>query len=220
MTKRTQSEKYYYRVIKILSVLTRGISRGKTEGLDRLPETGAVIIAPNHISNIDPILLGVQLAKRRQIHALGKDSLFRAPVIGKVITKMGHIPVHRGTSSAGLSLDTAEDMLKSSGAVAIYPEGTIPRDMSGKLGKLKTGVARLAQKTGTPVVPVGQVGAEKVLPLTGNPLLNILKSFLKRPRHNIVVGEPIFYLSGETVEAFNSRLALALTELINEAQKL
>lgn len=212
------TDKYYYKVIRTLSTLTKPLARSRAEGLSNIPQEGGVIIAPNHISNIDPVLLGVQLAKRRQIHALAKESLFRAPIIGKVLTKMGHVPVHRSSGTAALSLDEAEKMLKAGGAVAIYPEGTIPKDAGGELGAFKSGVARLADRAGFPVVPVGQWGAQSVLPTGGNILVSLLKAVFTRPKYSVAVGEPILYESYASTAAFNEALADEIRSLTTQAK--
>lgn len=220
MSTENETRKYYNRIIKILTPLTRLISRNRVEGLHNIPLEGGVIIAPNHISNIDPVLVGVKLATRRQVHALAKESLFRAPIVGSVLKNMGHIPVHRGGSTAGESLKAAKSMIEAGGAVAIYPEGTIPKTSSGELGPFKTGVARLAKETDVPVIPVGQWGAQNVMPVGKNPVMSVLKAVFTKPDQVAVIGEPMFRSMFSSPELFTEKLKENIKTLTIEAQRL
>lgn len=211
--------KYYHRIIRTLKPFAKAVSRTTIIDEKNIPSAGGVIIAPNHLSNIDPVLLGVKLATRREVYALAKESLFRVPLVGQILQKMGHIPVHRGTASAGDSLIQAKKIIELGGAVAIYPEGTILAGNSGQLGELKTGVARLAQQTGLPVVPVGQWGAQDIMPTGSNPLSSVLRAIFTRPRCNIRVGSPIFYEGFDTLKTFNDALAERIKHLTEEARR-
>lgn len=155
---------FYTRVINFVHFFAKGISRVTLNGQSNIPPQGGAIIVPNHVSNIDPVLLGVAVSRVRPLRALAKESLFRLPVVGNVLSKMGHIPVHRGTAQGGESLATALEAIQEGRLVALYPEGTIPANHV-RLGKGKTGAARLALATGAPVIPVGQWGAQHVMPL-------------------------------------------------------
>lgn len=181
----------YSAIVRTLKVLSLGMSRTRVVGLSNFPRNGGVIIAPNHVSNIDPVLLGVQLARVRPVQALAKDGLFKVPVIGAAMRAMGHIPVVRGSAQASESLGIAEGLLAQGSAVAVYPEGTIPKEPKGLLGVFKSGASRLAFTSECPVVPVGQWGAQQVLPRGGNTIKSLLKAFFKRPINVIVIGEPI-----------------------------
>lgn len=186
------TERFYNSIIGVLNFLTKPFVRIKVSGIENIPETGGAVIAPNHISNIDPIILGVGIAKKRHIRALAKESLFRKPVIKTVLHGMKHIPVHRGSATAARALETAIEEVKAGEIVGIYPEGTIPTNIY-KGGAYKTGAVRLAATTGTPLIPVGQWGVHKVLPAR-TPAVQQIKHFIKalitRPVHVIVIGEP------------------------------
>lgn len=145
---------------------------------ERLPRTGGAIVAANHISNADPLVLGWFVhSQGRQCHFLAKEALFRVPVLGWLLRSSGQIPVHRGTPDAPLALRSAEEALEDGKAVIIYPEGTITEDPERWPMVGRTGLARLALETGVPVVPVGQWGAQR---LRGWP-----------PRVAFSVGEPV-----------------------------
>lgn len=180
--------KFYVRVIKTLKVMVSPVVIIHLEGEHHLPE-GGYVLAVNHISQLDPVLMGVALADDREVHALAKASLFSVPVIGKVLTRMGHIPVSRGTRDASQSLAVAVRSLEAGKVVGIYPEGTIPQDY--EVGVFKTGAARLALEAGVPVIPVGQYGAQHLLPIKFS-WSKLLKAFFgRRVHHHIHIGEPL-----------------------------
>ncbi len=149
----------------------RLISRLDAEGDEFVPRHGAVIIAANHLSAIDGVVL--TLAVGRPVTFLGKAEYFEMPGIkGKVVAsfmeRIGTIPVDRtGGRAAVLSLEAAQQALRDRRAFAIHPEGT--RSPDGRLYRGKTGAARLALSTGSPVLPCGIIGTDRLHPV-GNRL--------------------------------------------------
>lgn len=217
------SPKVYDLSLLALKIILTPFVKTETIGLNNLPATGGAILTPNHISQLDPLLIGVAVKPRRRVQALAKESLFRKPVIGWFFTKMGHIPVHRGTNTAGEALTTAANIMKQTGAIiAIYPEGTIPHPKS--LGEFKTGAVRLALLTGEPIIPVTQSGAEKVLPSKVKPKV-IVKSLLKalithpKPVHHIIIGEP-WYPNPEQDLKQNTQQLKTIMETMLATQKI
>lgn len=144
----------------------RAVYRPSIEGLENLPASGPVIIAGNHISFADEIF--TPLAARRQVFYFAKAEYFTTPglrgrAMAAVFSELGQVPVKRGdTRSAAAVIDVGVDVLGAGGALGIYPEGT--RSPDGRLYKFRTGVARLALRSGAPVVPVGLVGTREVQP--------------------------------------------------------
>jgi 1-acyl-sn-glycerol-3-phosphate acyltransferase len=140
------------------------VTRRDWQGQENIPQSGAAIVAVNHISYIDPLVFTHFIFDNgRAPRYLGKESLFRIPFVGRVLRGAGQIPVHRETDSAKEALLTAVEALKSGEVIGIYPEATITRDpdlwpMAGK-----TGVARLALLSGAPVIPCAQWGAQRLL---------------------------------------------------------
>jgi len=131
----------------------------------QLPREGGVILVANHLSWTDPVLLGHFVYNNgRWPVILAKASLFKVPVLGRIIDRLQAIPVHRGTTDATLSLKIAEERLNEGACVIIYPEGTITRDPDLWPMVGKTGAARLALATGAPVIPVAHWGAQELLP--------------------------------------------------------
>ncbi len=146
----------------LITPLARLIYRPHIEGKSHVPRTGPVIFASNHLSFIDSIAIPV--AAPRPVHFLAKASYFEEPASRWFFTAIGAIPVHRGAGQAALdALDQQRELLEAGSAVALYPEGT--RSLDGRLYKGRTGVAFLALQTGAPVVPVGLIGTDKVMPV-------------------------------------------------------
>lgn len=153
----------------LLTPLSRVFCRLRVEGREHLPRTGPVIVASNHLSFLDSIAIPV--AAPRQVHFLTKSSYFDAPGIkgtlqASFFTSIGAVPVRRGAGQAALdALEQQRELLAEGKAVALYPEGTRSRD--GRLYRGRTGVAHLALLTGAPVVPVGLIGTDRVIPAEG-----------------------------------------------------
>jgi 1-acyl-sn-glycerol-3-phosphate acyltransferase len=133
--------------------------------LDRVPPpaAGGVIIAINHLSSVDTLLMARLVWQSGRVpRFLVKASAFRWPVIGRVLRGAGQIPVYRGTSDAAAALQATVDALQRGEAVVIYPEGTTTKDPGNWPMLAKTGVARLVLACpDVPVIPVGQWGAHK-----------------------------------------------------------
>jgi 1-acyl-sn-glycerol-3-phosphate acyltransferase len=133
--------------------------------LDRVPPpaAGGVIIAINHLSSVDTLLMARLVWQSGRVpRFLVKASAFRWPVIGRVLRGAGQIPVYRGTSDAAAALQATVDALQRGEAVVIYPEGTTTKDPDNWPMLAKTGVARLVLACpDVPVIPVGQWGAHK-----------------------------------------------------------
>lgn len=130
-------------------------------GQEHVPQSGGVILAVNHVSYADPFGLARFVYDSGRFPSfLAKESVFRIPVIGAILRRVGQIPVHRGGSDASDALKEAVEAVRAGQCVCIYPEGTVTRDPDWWPMKPKTGVARLALATGAPVVPVAQWGAQ------------------------------------------------------------
>ncbi len=130
--------------------------------LDRakIPVDGPLIIAANHLSHIDPAF--IMTAVKRPISYMSKKEHFEGAVRRLVFKRVGVLSVDREAGGKG-ALDSAIQVLKEGGAIGIFPEGTRSRD--GKMGKGKTGVARLAATTGAAVVPVAIRQTDEVWPI-------------------------------------------------------
>jgi 1-acyl-sn-glycerol-3-phosphate acyltransferase len=137
------------------------------EGLERIPETGPVLVAGNHISYLDPFAHAYFLVKRhRRPRFLAKGELFDIPVVGWVLGNGGQIPVRRGTGDE-TPLAQAERALAGGEAVVVYPEGTVTTDPSFLPMRGKTGVVRLSLASGVPITPVATLGGQHVWQKSG-----------------------------------------------------
>lgn len=128
---------------------------------DRDLPDGPLIIISNHVSYVDPLLVGWALPRAGAFMA--KQELFRIPAIHWFITNAGAFPVSRGTGDAG-AMATAEQILDGGWPLIIYPEGT--RNDSARWGatRLRAGAARIALKHRVPIVPVATVNCQHILP--------------------------------------------------------
>ena len=140
----------------------RTLLRVEVEGRDRIPADGGVIIAPNHISFFDSVVL-IQSMPRRTFF-LGKAEYMKSAFTAKLFPAMGMIPLERDQARQAMAaLAVAAGVLERGHPLAIYPEGTRSRD--GRLHKGHTGVAQLALMSGAPIVPVGLVGTDDIQPI-------------------------------------------------------
>ena len=145
----------------VLSPLCRFAWRIHTEGLDNIPASGGVILAPNHTSVLDSFF--VPLVVDRPLTYVGKAEYLDDWKTRFLFPAMGMIPIDRsGGDASARALDAAAGVLERGELFGIYPEGT--RSRSGKLHKGHTGVARLALRTNSPIVPVGIIGTVAVQP--------------------------------------------------------
>ncbi|MCU6480867.1 1-acyl-sn-glycerol-3-phosphate acyltransferase [Arthrobacter silviterrae] len=155
-------------------VLTRGtiagLCRPTVEGLANVPKDGPFIVAPNHLSFFDSVI--VQALTPRPVSFFAKAEYFTGTGVKGRLMKtffesVHSIPVERGEQAASVkALKTLLDILGRGDGVGIYPEGTRSRD--GILYRGRTGVGWLALTTGAPVVPVGIIGTEKLQPAGRN----------------------------------------------------
>ena len=131
----------------------------------KIPATGGCIVVLNHISHIDPLLAAHFVYDHGRLpRYLAKSGLFKNKFLGGFLKSAGQIPVERLSRNAVGAFDAAVDAVRSGECVVVYPEGTLTRDpdlwpMTGK-----SGAARIALETGCPVIPVGQWGAQELLP--------------------------------------------------------
>ncbi|MEV4622219.1 lysophospholipid acyltransferase family protein [Asanoa sp. NPDC049573] len=156
---------------------------------------GPLILAANHISPFDPIVLTVATRVRRiapRIMATG--GLFRAPVVGPAMRAAGHIRVDRRTATVGDALQVAADAVKEGSVVMVYPEGRIGLDPNMWPERGKTGAARLAFASGAPVVPVAQWGSHEVVPYVTSfkgIARGAARAMIRRPIIKVRFGAPI-----------------------------
>lgn len=157
----------YEVVHAILPPAAKAVWRPRVEGLDNIPADGPVIVASNHLSFADSMVIPFVVPRR--VAFLAKKDYFTGTGVKGALVRgwfegIGMVPVDRDdTKSALESLDVALEVLSRGLAFGIYPEGARSRD--GRLYRGRTGVAHLALTSGAPVVPVGLIGTEKLQPV-------------------------------------------------------
>jgi 1-acyl-sn-glycerol-3-phosphate acyltransferase len=163
------------------------LMRRDWRGAENIPASGRVIVASNHMSYLDVLVFTHFLFRNgRAPRYLGKVGVFRVPVIGKILLASGQIPVERETIDAKNAVDHAKILLESGHMLGVYPEGTLTRDPDMWPMIAKTGCARLALETDTPVIPIAQWGSQLVVP-------NYTKKLALFPRKTIIIraGKPV-----------------------------
>ena len=185
----------------------------------KIPKTGPVIVASNHLSYMDALAFAFFLfANGRAPRFLGKVQVFRVPIIGRILLAAEQIPVERESKEARVALSYALQLLEMGHQVAVYPEGTLTRDEDCWPMVAKTGVARLAVISKAPVYPAAQWGTQAVL-------APYSKKFKLFPRATVTyrVGEPVdlspWYGKEEDPAAMAEATAAimkAITDLLEE----
>lgn len=147
-----------YTLVRILVTLpTLAIYRVRAIGRENVPKSGALVLAPNHLSQMDHFFCGLFL--RRKIRFMGKSQLFGPPVLTYIFKHGGVFPVRRGHHDEE-AFKTAYTILDQGGMLLVYAEGG--RQRSGELGEARPGIGRIALESGVPIVPVAIHGSAKV----------------------------------------------------------
>lgn len=151
------------RMVALVSRIgSRAVARIRVEGLEHIPASGPVILAINHISNLDPVVAGAWITpalRRRRIHWLGKRELFDWPVFGWLAAHGGVHPVNRDAADVE-AFRLATRILEQGYVLLAFPEGT--RSPTGELQEAKDGLAMLALRTGAAIVPIGVNNSDAV----------------------------------------------------------
>lgn len=214
---------FWYRLaVVVLWPLMTLLTKRDYKGVERLEQDGGgIIVAANHLSAIDPMTLSNLLWNNdRPPRFLAKESLFRLPIAGRVITGAGQIPVYRESKEAVAAVRGAIDAVNRGECVVVYPEGTMTKDPQQWMQGIKTGAARIALVTRRPLIPVAQWGPNLIKP-------PYQKGFHLFPRKTMVmrVGNPVdlsdLYdrpLDSETMRIASERLWRAIMELLADAR--
>lgn len=150
----------------------------ETDGVDNIPREGGVLLVSNHISLLDPVIVGS--AANREIHFMARSNVFDVPFLGRLISIFNAYPVNRGKPDLGALRKTITH-LKGGNAVLIFPEGT--RSFDGKIGKAHDGACFIAQRANVPTIPVYHKGAEKMMPRGSKRI--------RRAKLSVTFGNPI-----------------------------
>ena len=164
------------------------VARYRIINREKFPRTGAFVLAPNHYSEIDPVVMGVVSWKLGRLpRFLAKASVFQIPIAGWVLRKSGQIPVQRGGSVRGSGpVKAAERLVELGQMVVIYPEGSLTRDPDMWPMRGKTGAVRIALEHGIPIVPAAHWGAQQIMDRYSKKV-----SLFPRKTITIKIGDPV-----------------------------
>ncbi len=158
--------------------LAKLLFRPTVVGVENIPLTGPVLIAPSHRSNVD--FAFTLFMSPRKVFFMAKDGLYKSSLFGAILTRLGAFPVHRDGADRE-SMRLAEEVLRRGQALVLFPEGT--RKSGATIEALHDGAMFVAARTGAMVVPVGIAGSEKAMPVG--------RKFPRFARIYIVVGAPL-----------------------------
>lgn len=180
-----------------------------------LPADGPFIVAPNHYSEIDPVVMGVAVWKLgRTPRFLAKASLFRIPVLGFYLRKTGQIPVER-EARGNSAIDAAHQLMNSGQGVIVYPEGTLTRQPELWPMRGKSGAIRMALETGIPLYPAAHWGTQNLMGRYGKKI-----TVRPRPKIDVVIGEPMDLSNYRGKTASKELLDKATNDLMLQIQAL
>ncbi len=183
-------------------------------GIENVPPGGA-ILAGNHVSYLDPILLWC--AAPRRTHFMAKQEFWDAGIVGKFLDRLWSFPVKRGEGDRA-AITRATALLQAGELVGIFPEGTRAEGPGQELGSAHGGVAFIALRASAPVVPVAFVGTDKAWPRG--------QRLPKRAPVTIAIGEPIDTSAvapeagrKERVAVLTTHIMDAISEVLREAHR-
>lgn len=198
------------------------IARIRITGAEKLPREGAFVLAPNHYSELDPIIVAVAVWRiGRAPRFMAKESLFKIPVVGWILRKTGMIPVARSSSASAAkqTMKQSAELVEHGRGVIVYPEGTLTRDPDLWPMRGKSGAVRLALADGIPLIPMAQWGTQAIM---GRYQKGLSLWPLRKPI-TVVIGDPVDVSdlrerAGEqaALNEATTRLMNAITALLEE----
>ena len=188
----------------VLHIVFRLFFGSRVVGGDRVPTTGGVIIASNHVSYADPLVIGTW--SPRMVHFLAKRELFSNPLIGALLRRIGAVPVRRGMVERN-TLRLVEEILREGDTIVIFPEGTRSRDCVVR--DARPGIGLIAASADVPVLPLYLRGSR-----------HMGRSLFRRGELSLFFGEPIHPASvmGETQKEKYRRIGESVMEEIRRLQ--
>ena len=163
---------------RLTNIFCKTFGRLDARGVHHIPKEGGVLLVSNHVSFLDPVIIGS--AANREIHFMARSNAFDIPALGKLISIYNAYPVNRGAPDLG-ALRKTISLLKAGNVVLMFPEGT--RSVDGTLGKARDGACFIAHRAGVPTIPVYHSGAERMLPRNSKRL--------RRAKLTVAFGEPL-----------------------------
>lgn len=210
----TRGTRVSYAIVRgLFAVVFKLLGRVEVVGAEKVPASGAFVLAPVHRSNVDFAL--TSLVTKRPMRYMGKDSIWKSKLLGRFVAMLGAFPVHRGSADRD-ALRACTEIVGGGSPLVMFPEGT--RQHGPVVHDLFDGTAYVAAKTGVPIIPMGIGGSEAMLPKGA-----------KLPRRSklvLVIGDPIpapprtdaGRMPRSAVAAMTKDLDRVLQDLFDEAQ--
>jgi 1-acyl-sn-glycerol-3-phosphate acyltransferase len=202
--------------LPILTVMAR---YPVTDG-HKLPRHGAFVLAPNHYSEFDPVIMGRIMWKLGRVpRFLAKASILRLPVLGAILRWSGQIPVEReGRGRSDAPLKSAQQLVDRELAIIIYPEGSLTRDPDLWPMRGKSGAVRMALTAGVPIIPAAHWGTQQIMARYSKKI-----SFFPRKTIHCKIGDPVDLsdlqgrpLDSATLAEGTRRVMAAIAELLGD----
>jgi len=168
----TRENKIYHLAFPVFWFIVALIWHPRVIGRENIPETGAFLAYGNHTRNSDAVLMIYALGRRHKLHIIGKDSLFKVPLLGKFLTAIGTIPLDRNKTDLH-AVKRSMSYLKNGEKLGIFPEGTRVRE--GEEASAKNGFVRMAERSGAPLLP-----------------MNIQNRIVFFQRPIVIIGKPVY----------------------------
>jgi 1-acyl-sn-glycerol-3-phosphate acyltransferase len=175
----SRRSRFWYGVVRgLILIVAKVLGRVRVVGAEKIPATGAFVLAPVHRSNVDFALTSV--VTRRHMRYMGKDSIWKVKLLGRFVSMLGAFPVHRGTADRD-ALKACSQIVDGGSPLVMFPEGT--RCTGPVIEELFDGTAYVAARSGVPIVPMGIGGSEEMMPKGAK---------LPRPKKLVLlIGDPI-----------------------------
>lgn len=183
-------------------------------GREKLPKKGAFVLSPNHLSELDPLIVAVAVWRLRRLpRFMAKESLFRIPVVGSLLRATGMIPVARAASAraAKQSMAQATELVEHERGVIVYPEGTLTRDPDLWPMRGKSGAVRLALAGSISLIPMAHWGVQEIMPRYGKGI----RLWPPRKKVRIIIGDPVDLSDLQSRSSEPAALTEATTRVMN-----
>ena len=200
---------WYWFVARVCGLFFKLHNGLKVYGLEHVPDDKPLIVAANHVSVLDPMVIGITFPRR--LRPIAKEELFTGnKFFAWFIRSLGAFPLNRETgSNAGAALKKFSDLLKEGQDMMIFPEGG--RSPTGRLQVLEGGAALVAAKQGVPILPAFIYGAFEAMPMGS--------SSLSRHKLRVIYGKPIYPPQGLSSKEARNAMHDALSQALNELQE-
>lgn len=166
------------------------LAKIRIAGAEKLPRRGAFVLAPNHYSELDPLIVAMAVYRLGRLpRFMAKESLFRVPVVGWLLKRTGMIPVARSSSASAAkqTMRQSRELVEHGRGVIVYPEGTLTRDPDLWPMRGKSGAVRLALSGDIPLIPMAQWGTQEIM---GRYQKGLKLWPWRKPVH-VLIGDPV-----------------------------